>query len=209
MASQKFDFKKQFPDLYRPSQKIVSIVEVPKMKFFMIDGEGDPNTSEEYKVAIECLYAVSYALKMKIVKKQTPSKDYVVPPLEGLWYMEDMSRWSMQNKDEWQWTMMIRIPDFVTQPQIEKAIDIAKTTKNPVALKKLYVEDYNEGLSVQLMHLGPYDTEAPNIEKMHIYAQEQGYERSGKHHEIYLSDPRKAKPDRMKTILRQPISSKK
>ena len=146
---------------------------------------------------------------MKIVKKQTPSKDYVVPPREGLWYMDDMSKWSMQNKDEWQWTMMIRIPDFVTHTQIEKAIDIAKTTKNPVALKKLYIKDYHEGLSVQLMHLGPYDTEAPNIEKMHTFAHKQGYERSGKHHEIYLSDPRKAKPDRMKTVLRQPISSKK
>jgi hypothetical protein len=204
-STKKFDFKKEYPELYKPSTKIITIINVPTMKFFMIDGVGDPNTSEEYKHAIECLYAVSYALKMKIVKKQTPSKDYVVPPLEGLWYMDDMRNWDVNNKDSWQWTMMIRIPDFVSKNQIERARTIAQESKNPIALPLLYIKEYSEGISVQLMHLGRYDAEAPNIAKMHKYAIDNGYILAGKHHEIYLSDPRKGDPSKRKTILRQPI----
>ncbi len=203
----KIDYKKDFPALYRPGKKAPVFVEVPPMTFFMIDGKGDPNTAQEYAEAIECLYAVSYALKMKIIKKETPSKDYVVPPLEGLWYMEDMATWSMKNKNEWQWTMMIRVPDFASKKQIDRAITIAKAAKNPPALPKLRVEEYNEGFSVQILHIGSYDQEHENIMRIHEFAKAEGYALRGKHHEIYLSDPRKTDAVKLKTVLRQPIAT--
>ncbi len=208
LVVKKLDYKKDFPEFYKPSPKDPSIINIPKMQFFMIDGKGDPNIAKEYKDAIETLYAISYALKMKVVKKETPQMDYIVPPLEGLWYMENMKEWSIENKDAWHWTMMIRIPDFVTEEQINKAITIVKETKNPPAISKIYNEDYGEGEVVQIMYYGSYSDEGPTIVKMHEFAEEQGYELSGKHHEIYLSDPRKVEPDKCKTIIRQPIRKK-
>ncbi|MCE7735009.1 MAG: hypothetical protein GPJ54_09040 [Candidatus Heimdallarchaeota archaeon] len=199
----KIDYKKDFPVLYRPKED-PQIIEVPDMHFFMIDGKGDPNTAVVYKLALEALYAVSYALKMKIVKKENPGKDYVVPPLEGLWYMDDMKLWS-SDKSKWKWTMMIRIPDFVTDDQVKRSIQITKDGKNPKSLDQIYLKNYIEGKVVQLMHIGSYDSEGDNIEKMHKYARDKGYELHGKHHEIYLGDPRKAAPEKLKTVLRQPI----
>ena len=204
-AKKKLDYKKEFPDLYKPSLKEPTIIKIPKMMFFMIDGTGDPNTSEEYKEIVQLLYNISYALKMKVIKKETPSKDYVVPPLEGLWYMPKMEEWSMDEKDKWEWTMMIRIPDFVKDSQIKKAMKILKETKNPSSFSKLRYEQYNEGICVQIMYLGPYDEEPPTIKKMHQFAEKNGYNLNGHHHEIYLSDPRRVEPERLKTILRQPI----
>lgn len=201
--SKKIDYKKDYPTLYRP-KKDPQIIEVPDMQFFMIDGKGDPNTSEAYKLALEALYAVSYALKMKIVKKENPGQDYVVPPLEGLWYMDDMNLWS-SNKNDWKWIMMIRIPDFVTDDQVKRSIQITKDGKNPKSLNQIYQKKYSEGEVVQLMHIGSYDTEGPNIEKMHNYAKDKGYDLHGKHHEIYLGDPRKTAPEKLKTVLRQPV----
>ena len=201
----KLDYKKEYPLLYRPKNK-PTILDVPSMKFFMIDGKGDPNTAKEYKEAIEVLYAISYALKMKIIKKEEPEKDYVVPPLEGLWYIDDMSKWVETSKDDWKWTMMIRIPDYVTSEQIEKAREITEETKKLAALAKIYVKDYEEKKVVQMMHIGSYAEEHANIMKMHQYAIENGYSISGHHHEIYLSDPRKVDPAKLKTIIRQPIS---
>ena len=200
----KLDYKKKYPLLYKPKNK-PSIIEIPDMKFFMVDGKGDPNSAKEYKEAIEALYAVSYALKMKIIKKEEPEKDYVVPPLEGLWYIDDMSKWVETSKDEWKWTMMIRIPDYVTSEQLEKAREIAEKTKKPVALSKIYVKNYQEKTVVQMMHIGSYAEEHENIMKIHQYAKENGYSISGHHHEIYLSDPRKTDPAKLKTIIRQPI----
>jgi hypothetical protein len=200
----KLDYKKEYPLLYKPKNK-PTIIEVPPMNFFMIDGKGDPNTAKEYIEAIEALYAISYALKMKIIKKEEPEKDYVVPPLEGFWYIDDMSKWLDVSKDEWKWTMMIRIPDYVTSEQIEKARVIAETTKKPIALSKVYVKDYEEKKVVQMMHIGSYAEEHANIMRMHQYAIENGYSISGHHHEIYLSDPRKVDSAKLKTIIRQPI----
>jgi len=201
----KLDYKKQFPQYYRPKKK-PEIIEIPEMNFFMIDGKGDPNTAKEYKAAVECLYAVAYTLKMKIVKKDNPENDYVVPPLEGLWYMDNMDDWSFENKDEWQWTMMIRIPDFVTDDQIKKSIALTKENKNPASLPKLYHEKYNEGTAVQIMYIGSYADEGPTIQHIHEYAKNEGYNLDGKHHEIYLGDPRKTAPEKLKTVIRQPIS---
>lgn len=204
-AKKKLDYKKEFPDLYKPSLKTPTIIKIPEMTFFMVDGTGDPNTADEYKDAVQILYNISYALKMKVIKKETPSKDYVVPPLEGLWYIPNMEEWSMEEKDKWQWTMMIRIPDFIKESQIKKAMKILKETKNPKSFSKLRFEQYDEGTCVQIMYVGPYDEEPPTIKKIHRFAEKNGYDLNGHHHEIYLSDPRRIEPERLKTILRQPI----
>lgn len=171
----------------------------------MIDGQGDPNTSEEYAAAVKALYKVSYTLKMKIVQKKTASKDYVVPPLEGLWYMDQMEDWSMDEKHKWQWTMIIRILDYITEKQIDKAMTMAKENNDIPALDEIYVKDYDEGKCAQIMHIGPYSEEPPTIEKLHSFIEEEEHKLDGFHHEIYLSDPRRSKPENLKTIIRQPI----
>ena len=203
----KLDYKKQYPQYYRPKKK-PGIIEIPEMNYFMIDGMGDPNTSKKYQAAVECLYAVSYTLKMKIVKKNNPEDDYVVPPLEGLWYMDKMEDWSMDNKEDWLWTMMIRIPDFVSEELIKRSIEITKETKDPVALPKLYYKKYTESTVVQIMYLGAYADEGPTIKMMHNHAEGEGYRLNGKHHEIYLGDPRKVAAEKLKTVIRQPITKK-
>lgn len=205
ITTKKLDYKKAFPELYKPSAKEPSIIEIPEMNFFMIDGRGDPNKSTEYKLAIETLYAASFTLKMKIIKKKMPTKDYVVPPLEGLWYMPQMENWSMKEKNKWFWTMMIRIPDFITQQQIKKSMIVLKETKNPVVFPKLRYKKYKEGKCAQILYFGSYDDEPETISKLHSYIEDQGYVLKGKHHEVYLNDPRRTKPEKLKTILRQPM----
>ncbi len=200
----KFDYKKTFPQFYNPAPT-THLIDIPIMKFFMIDGMGNPNSSPSFNNAVQCLYKVSYSLKMKIVKRDMPDKDYIVPPLSGLWYMDDMTKWSSGNKDDWKWTMMIRIPEFISQNQIEEAISIASKDIKLTSMDKLRAEDYEEGSCVQILYTGPYSEEAPTIAKMHTYAKQHGYEMNGKHHEIYLSDPRRTAPEKLKTILRQPI----
>lgn len=204
MPAKKIDYKKQFPDLYNPSKE-PHIVEIPEMLFFMIDGKGYPGDNPEYQEALGSLYGASYTLKMGVVKPET-GKDYVVPPLEGLWYMDDMSEWSMENKDKWKWTMMIRIPDHVTEKQIEKALQMFKEKKNPANIDRLRYGKYAEGTVVQVLYFGSYSEEGPTIEKMHEFAKNQGYKLDGKHHEIYIGDPRKTKPENLRTVIRQPLS---
>ncbi|TKJ29790.1 MAG: hypothetical protein CEE40_07405 [Chloroflexi bacterium B3_Chlor] len=201
----KIDFKKELKHLYRPSAKEVALVDVPEMNFLMIDGRGDPNTSQEYQEALEALYAVSYALKF-MVKKSEATVDYVVMPLEGLWWTEDMTEFSMDDKDIWKWTAMIMQPEYVTRAFVDEALREVEEKKNPPALSKTRFESYHEGLAVQIMHIGPYSEEAPTIEKLHAFARERGYQLRGKHHEIYLSDPRRTAPDRLKTVIRQPVA---
>lgn len=199
----KTDFKKELKHLYNPSAKEVVIVDVPKVNFLMIDGAGDPNTAQEFEDAVEALYAVSYALKFMI--KREKQIDYIVMPLEGLWWVDDMTQFSMENKDIWEWTQMIMQPEFVTIDLVEKALEQAEKKKNPPALSKIRFESLHEGLSAQIMHLGPYSAEGPTIEKLHNFIRENGYEPRGKHHEIYLSDPRKSAPEKMRTVIRQPM----
>ncbi len=205
MCAKKIDLKKEFPKFYRPSSKKVEIIDIPVMKYFMIDGSGDPNDNPRFEIATQCLYAASYLLKMKIVKNENPEMDYVVPPLEGLWYLDDMTKFTHDRKDLWEWTLMIRIPDFVTEEQINRALKNVDKSKPELPISELRYEVFEEKSVVQIMHIGPYADEAPTIAKLHEFAFANAYELSGKHHEIYLSDPRKAKPETMKTILRQPI----
>lgn len=200
----KIDLKKVWQELYRPGAKQVSRVDVPPFNYLMIDGRGDPNTAEEYKEAIEALYPVAYTLKF-MLKKGAVGADYVVMPLEGLWWVENMADFSAERKEAWEWTMMILQPDVVTAEMVTEAVAQTRKKKNPPALDKVRLETLHEGLSAQIMHIGPYADEAPNIQKVHQFIADAGGRLHGKHHEIYLSDPRRAAPEKMKTIIRQPF----
>jgi len=202
----KIDYRKE--KLYSPPSEGCTIVDVPGMNFLMVDGRGNPNTSQQYKDALEALYSLSYTIKF-MIKKGEKAVDYGMPPLEGLWWTDDASRFSMENKDGWNWTSMVMQPEFVTEECVGKAIEQVKLKKgDQPGLSKLRFESYNEGLSAQIMHIGPYCAEGPTVEKLHLFIKGQGYNFNGKHHEIYLSDPRKAAPEKMKTIIRQPIVKK-
>lgn len=201
----KIDYKKELQSLFKPSTKRVEIVEVPQMNFLMIDGQGDPNTSAEYQEAVEAVYSTAYALKF-MVKKGDLAIDYGVLPLEGLWWMDDMSQFSVEKKDDWKWTMMIMQPDVVTPRLFYEAFDQVKKKKDSGSLQKIRFESFSEGKAAQIMHIGPFTEEGPTIEKVHAFIEEKGCERRGKHHEIYLSDIRKAAPEKWKTIIRQPMT---
>jgi hypothetical protein len=200
----KVDFKKAFKELYSPPKEFV-IVDVPAMQFLMVDGHGDPNVAQEYQDALEALYAVAY--KIKFASKKQLGQDYVVPPLEGLWWAEDMDSFtSARDKSQWDWTMMIMTPEWITSESFAEAIDLVRKGKNPKALDKVRLESYHEGLSVQIMHIGSYDDEGPTLMKLHNeFIPENGFIENGKHHEIYLSDPRRVAPEKLKTVLRQPL----
>jgi len=199
----KIDFKKELKHLYRPSSRKISVVDVPPMQFLMIYGQGDPNTAPAYAAAIEMLYSVSYALKF--ASKKQLARDYGVMPLEGLWWAEDMTSFSVDNKDAWLWTTMIMQPDWIDAAMVEAAKEAAGRKKNLPALPKLRLETFHEGLAVQILYIGPYADEAPTIARLHAYIVENGYQTAGKHHEIYLSDPRRTAPEKLKTIIRQPV----
>jgi len=201
----KVDFKKEWKHLYRPSTKEFVVVKVPPMQFLMVDGHGDPNTAQEYQDAIEALFPVAF--KAKFISKKELGKDYVVPPLEGLWWAEDMESFSTQrDKSAWDWTMMIMQPDWITQEMVDAAVEKAAKGADLPALEKLRLESYHEGLSVQIMHIGSYDDEGPTLDKLHHeFIPDNGYQMQGKHHEIYLSDFRKVAPEKLRTVLRQPV----
>jgi hypothetical protein len=200
----KVDYKKEMKEMYSSSSKTVSVVDVPPMMFLMIDGQGDPNTSQSYREAVEALFTVSYTLKF-MVKKQK-SVDYAVMPLEGLWWSDNMADFTSGRKDQWKWTAMIMEPQIVTAEDVKAAIAQAKKKKNLASIDKLRFECFSEGKAAQILHLGPYAAEGANIAKIHAFIQSSGHSLSGKHHEIYLSDPSRAAPEKLKTILRQPMT---
>ncbi len=201
----KVDFKRELRHLYAPSAKGFDVVDVPDMNFLMIDGHGDPNTAPEYEDAVSALYAVAY--QIKFVSKNEMARDYVVPPLEGLWWAEDMASFAeARDKSVWDWTMMIMTPEWITQQVHAQALDRVKAKKDLPSLVKMRLQAYHEGLAVQIMHVGPYDAEGPTLARMHNeWMPQNGYVENGKHHEIYLGDPRRTAPERLKTVLRQPI----
>lgn len=204
---EKIDFRKTMKALYQPPAGRFVEVEVPPMRFLMVDGKGDPNTAKAYAEAVEALYSVSYTLKF-MVKKEL-SQDYSVPPLEGLWWAEDMNTFLSREKDKWSWTMMIMVPDFVPEGMVAKAIAAAGAKKALPALPLVRHETYAEGLSVQTMHIGSYDEEGPTLAKLHNeYLPANGLVETGHHHEIYLGDPRRTAPEKLKTVLRQPVRRK-
>lgn len=201
---EKIDFKKDLRHLYRPSTKKVEVVTVPKMNFCMIDGQGDPNTSSSYAEAIEALYATAYALKF-MIKKGEFAIDFGVLPLEGLWWADDISDFVTGNKARWKWTMMIMQPKYITAVLFDEAVQQVRTKKDWPAIDKIRFEAFAEGQAAQLMHIGPFEDEAPNIEKVHQFIEAANLKRVGKHHEIYLTDIRRAAPEKWKTVIRQPM----
>lgn len=200
---QKIDYKKELKHLYKPSAKKAEIIEVPAMNFLMIDGEGDPNTAPAFSEAVEALYALSYALKFR-VKKGSMGIDYGVMPLEALWWAEDMATFSVEDKGVWSWTVMIMQPEIITDAMVEEAIEEVRKKKNPAALPLVRLEAFAEGTAAQILHIGSFSEEGPTIAKLHAFIEESGYRREGKHHEIYLSDIRRAAPEKWKTVIRQP-----
>ena len=173
------------------------------MNFIMLDGAGDPNNSKEFSNGVEVLFSLSYNLKF-MVKKGEIGIDYGVMPLEGLWWAEDMSEFDINKKEDWFWTLMIMQPEFITEDMYHEAVSEIRKKKDPVSLDKARFEKYSEGKAAQIMHIGPFSEEGPTIEKVHNYITDNKFKRKGKHHEIYLSDIRKAAPENWKTIIRQP-----
>jgi hypothetical protein len=199
------DLKKELKHLYQPPKDTVVQVDVPTMNYLMVDGEGDPNTAQAFQDALEALYPISYTLKF-MVKKGPLAVDYGVMPLEGLWWADDMSSFSVADKSKWKWTLMIMQPSYVDNEMVNAAFADVKRKKNPVALPNVRFEAFSDGTAAQTMHIGPFSEEGPTVEKVHRFIDECGRQRSGKHHEIYLSDIRKADQRKWKTIVRQPMT---
>lgn len=206
MAMEKIDHKKTLKSLYSGKIGVPVLVDVPPLQYLMVDGQGDPNTSQQYVDAIQALYPVSYALKFK--SKKELGKDYVVMPLEALWWSDDMSDFLTGKKASWHWTAMILQPEFITGQMLQTAVDEVRKKSHPAAIDKLRLSTYHEGRAAQVMYQGPYADEGPTILKLHQFIDENGgsVERSDKHHhEIYLGDPRRADPATLKTVIRQPF----
>ncbi|MBK8458119.1 MAG: GyrI-like domain-containing protein [Phyllobacteriaceae bacterium] len=198
----KLDLRKTLQHFYEPSPKAFAVIDVPAMNFLMIDGEGDPNVSPVYANAIQWLYGVSYTLKFA---SKATGTDYGVMPLEGLWWADDTETFITREKAAWKWTMMITQPDFIAKDMVAAAIDKtrAKLGDPPQSLR---LERFAEGLSAQIMHIGPYDAEGPTIARLHKeFLPGNGLTENGHHHEIYLSDPRRTAPEKLRTVLRQPV----
>jgi hypothetical protein len=200
----KIDHKHELKPYYSVTQKQPHILEIPAMNYLMIDGQGDPNTATAYADAVSTLYALSYAIRFAV--KDAINIAYSVMPLEGLWYADDFSVYTANARAAWQWTSMILQPELVTQDLVTAQVEIVRAKKQPPAIDKVRFEVYDEGLVVQRLYFGPYRDEGPFIQEMHAYAEDQGYHLRGKHHEIYLNDPRKVAPEKLKTILRQQIT---
>ena len=197
------DYKKEYSALYG-AKRDPQIVDVPPLSYLMVDGHGDPNKSPAYREAVEALFSLSYTLKFAI--KRESGTDYRVMPLEGQWWCEDMRRFSVHDKDNWLWTLIILQPPLVTSALVKRCRgDLAKK-KNLPALPGLRHEKFSEGRCAQILHIGPFSDEGPTVERLHAFIEQQGGKLSGKHHEIYLSDIRRAAPQKWRTIVRQPFA---
>jgi hypothetical protein len=210
------DLKKQFKHLYQPSAKKIEIAQVTNLQFAMIDGDiekgSEPSKSPSFADATQTLYSISYTLKFMLKKRKTNAFDYPVMALEGLWWVED-ANFDIRVKDNWFYTLMIMQPEVVTAEVFEEArAEVRRKKGDSPLLSKVRLAHFEEGLCVQVMHIGPYATEPDTLERMQEFMAENGLKDNvgpnGKHHEIYISDPRKAAPDKMKTVLRHPVVKK-
>jgi len=197
------DLKKVYKESYSARVGKPALVEVPARSFLMIDGSGNPNGGE-YVEAISTLYPIAYGLRFRI--KDETGDAYTVMPLEGLWWAEEMGAFVEDEKDDWKWTAMIAVPDIVTPDSVSAVIAEMEEKKGLPAGDRVRLEAFEEGLSAQVMHVGPYAEEAPTIEMLHRFIADQGKTRRGLHHEIYLGDPRRSAPEKLKTIIRQPVA---
>ena len=204
--SKKLDYKRELRELYGLQAGPPMIVDVPELSFLMVDGIGDPNTSRDYVESVEALFAVSYRVKFA-VKRGAEGIDYGVMPLEGLWWVDDMSTFSLDDKSSWSWTAMIMQPKVVTDELVRRSILEASKRKPLPAAAKLRLDRFGEGLAAQVLHTSPYSAQEPTIERLHAFVVEAGHRLRGKHHEVYLSDPSRADPAKLRTIIRQPIAS--
>lgn len=204
---EKRDLKKEHRNMFSPKKGVFSIIEIPQLKYITIEGEGNPNIAESFSKSTEALYTIAYGIKFAMKES---GDDFTVMPLEGLWYCDNMSKFSEDNKDEWKWKLMILQSELVEQEIFENARikGITKKTELKEYLEEVKLEKYTEGLSVQTMYVGAYKDEAPVIREMHKFIGENGYELAGLHHEIYIGDPRKTEAAKLKTILRQPMRKK-
>lgn len=206
MTITKRNLKKELGELYAPPVNGVVRVEVPPLSYLMINGQGDPNTSAEYADAVASLFSVAYAIKFA-VKRGPLAVDYGVMPLEGLWWADDMSAFTANAKSQWKWTMIIMQPDLVTRELVEDALTAARGKKDLAAPERIRYELLDEGVCAQTMHRGPLSEEEPTVDRLHDFVGQRGSPR-GRHHEIYLTDIRKADPRNWKTIIRQPMSER-
>ena len=204
-----YDVKRELRALYAPKNRDWETLVVPPQRFLAVDGSGDPNTAPAYLEAVEALYAVAYTVKF--TSKRGGGRDLVVGPLEGLWYADDASVFSARDKAAWSWTMLINQPDWVDDTQIHQAIAAARTKaaakkKALPALDRVRIEQLDEGLSAQLLHVGSYDDEAPALARLHGEVLPlAGLRERGRHHEVYLGDPRRTAPEKLRTVVRQPV----
>ncbi len=204
--SEKTDFKKSL-DAYQAKVGRFRIVDVPDLQYLMVDGHGDPNTSPVFTEAVEALYPVAYTLKF--ASKRELGRDYVVMPLEGQWWAEDMASFTAaRDKSRWDWTLMIMLPDWIDRDVFAAAVGQVRAKSNPARLDDVRLESLSEGRCVQTLHVGSFDAEADVLARMHDeFIPDNGLRRVGKHHEIYLSDFRKTAPEKQRTILRQPVGA--
>lgn len=201
----KTDLKKEL-GLYAPRRGRFEVVTVPPLRYLMVDGHGDPNTSDEYRDAIQTIFPLAYALKF--LSKRSLDRDYTVMPLEALWWADDMAAFtSARDKSQWHWTALNLVPDWISDAHVEEGVATVRRKGGAPRLDELRVETLDEGLSVQTLHVGSYDDEAPVLAELHdVFIPGAGLTMTGRHHEIYLSDARRTAPEKLRTILRQPVS---
>ncbi|NED97714.1 hypothetical protein G1H11_20655 [Phytoactinopolyspora alkaliphila] len=202
----RIDFKRQL-DAYRAKKGQTRIVDVPDLQYLMIDGHGDPNSSPAFSDAAQALYPLAYTLKF--ASKRVLGRDYVVMPLEGLWWADDMEAFTTsRDKSQWDWTLMIMIPDWIDQNMFAGAVEQVEAKDGPRRLHEVRLDSLSEGRCVQTLHVGSYDDEAEVLARIHReFIPDNGLRMVGKHHEIYLSDSRKVAPEKLRTILRQPVTA--
>lgn len=198
------EYKKLFRQYNSPKQA-PEILTIPRMQFLMIDGKGDPNTSKRFQAAVATLYGLVYGLKFTR-KRAKKAPDFTIGPLEGLWWSETGKPFEVGKKDDWLWTLLLWVPDVITKSAFQAQLAILKVKKPDLLWDSVRLEHFEEGVVVQMLHVGPYATEPATVDLMHSYAKQQGYAPSGKHHELYLGDPRRSSPEKLRTIVRHPIT---
>ena len=204
MSDEKVDLKRIYRELYAPSARDFTLVDVPPMRYLAVDGHGDPNTATAYAEAVEALYAVAYAVKFR--SKRDLGRDFVVAPLEGLWRADDPATFVTRDKSAWDWTMLIAQPEWVDEALVTDAVAAARAKGDRPGLDLVHLSELHEGSAAQILHVGSYDDEGPTLARLHDeWMPQHGLTFSGDHHEIYLSDPRRTAPEKLKTVLRQPV----
>ncbi|MFE2754646.1 GyrI-like domain-containing protein [Actinosynnema sp. NPDC059335] len=203
MTQDRYDVKRALKQLYAPKNTDWALVDVPEQRFIAVDGRGDPNTGAEYARALEALYPVAYAIKFA---SKRAGRDLVVGPLEGLWWADDPQVFTARAKDSWHWRMLISQPDWITGDLVEEAKEAVAAKKSLPALADVRLEVLREGLSAQVLHIGPYDDEGPVLARLHDeWLAANGLRMAGLHHEVYVGDPRRVEPAKLRTVLRQPV----